>query len=164
MNRPENAVKTYKSTEWVWFGILFLVVMEALFAWFLISYPSTIWGYVIFGIGAVIVPLSIIHSIVKHRNTIVVCPDVLRIEHAQRRTKDYEWEDLSTVDIEWSNIKRFSKETRWMEYYYYIAIEPTEGREYRFAVMEPTQFFLIRQLKKYHNQYRKSKQQPKRKQ
>ena len=164
MNIPENAVKVYKDTAWVWFGILFLVVMEALFAWLLISYPCTIGGYVIFGIGAVIVPLSIIHSIVKHRNTIVVCPDVLRIEHAQRLTKDYEWEDLGTVDLEWSNIKRFSKETRWMEYYYYIVVEPTEGREYRFAVMEPTQFFLIRQLRKYHKQYRKSKKQPKRKQ
>ena len=164
MNIPENAVKVYKGTEWVWFGILFLVVMEALFAWFLISYPSTIWGYVIFGIGAVIVPLSIIHSIVKHRNTIVVCPDVLRIEHAQRQTKDYEWEDLGTVDIEWSNIKRFSKETRWMQFEsYYIVVEPTEGREYCFAVTEPTQF-LIRQLKKYHKQYRKPKKQPRRKQ
>ena len=156
MNIPENAVKVYKETAWVWFGILFLVVMEALFAWFLISYPSTIWGYVIVGIGAVIVPLSIIHSIVKHRNTIVVCHDVLRIEHAQRQTKDYEWEDLGTVDIEWSNIKRFSKETRWMEFYYYIVVELTEGREYRFAVMEPTQFILIRQLRKYYKQYRKS--------
>ena len=164
MNIPENAVKVYKDTAWVWFGILFLVVMEALFAWLLISYPNTIWGYVIFGIGAVIVPLSIIHSIVKHRNTIVVCPDVLRIEHAQRQTKDNEWEDLGTVDIEWSNIKRFSKETRWMQFEsYYIVVEPTEGREYRFAVTEPTQF-LIRQLKKYHKQYRKSKQQPRRKQ
>ena len=164
MNIPENAVKVYKDTAWVWFGIIFLVVMEALYAWLLISYPCTILGYVIFGIGAVIVPLSIIHSIVKYRNTIVVCPDVLRIEHAQRQTKDYEWEDLGTVDIEWSNIKRFSKETRRWEFYYYIIVEPTEGREYRFAVMEPTQFFLIRQLKKYHKQYRKSKQQPRRKQ
>ena len=158
MNIPGNAVKVYKDTTWVWVGILFLVVMEALFAWFLISYSSTIWGYVLIGAAAAIFPLSIIHSIVKHRNTIVVCHDVLRIEHAQRQTKDYEWEDLGTVDIEWSNIKRFSKETRWMEYYYYIAIEPTKGRVYRFAVMEPTQFSLIRQLRKYHKQYRKSKQ------
>ena len=164
MNIPGNAVKVYKDTTWVWVGIFFLVVMEALFAWFLISYSSTIWGYVLIGAAAAIFPLSIIHSIVKHRNTIVVCHDVLRIEHAQRQTKDYEWEDLGTVDIEWSNIKRFSKETRWMKFYYHIVVEPTEGREYRFVVMEPTQFFLIRQLKKYHKQYRKSKKQPKRKQ
>ena len=164
MNIPGNAVKVYKDTTWVWVGILFLVVMEALFAWFLILYSSTIWGYVLIGAAAAIFPLSIIHSIVKHRNTIVVCHDVLRIEHAQRQTKDYEWEDLGTVDIEWSNIKRFSKETRWMKFYYHIVVEPTEGREYRFVVMEPTQFFLIRQLKKYHKQYRKSKKQPKQKQ
>ena len=163
MNIPENAVKVYKDTAWVWFCILFLVVMEALFAWFLTSYSSTIWEYVLIGAAAAIFPFSIIHSIVKYRNTIVVCPDVLRIEHAQRQTKDYEWEDLGTVDIEWSNIKQFSKETRWMEFYYYIVVEPTEGREYRFAVTEPTQF-LIRQLKKYHKQYRKSKQQPRQKQ
>ena len=158
MNIPENAVKVYKDTAWVWFGIQFLVVMEALFAWFLTSYSGTIWGYVIVGIGAVTLLQYIIYAIVRKRNTIVVCPDFLRIEHMQRRTKDYEWEDLGTIDIEWSNIKQFSEENLRWEYYYYIIVEPTKGMEYRFAVMEPTHLFLKRQLRKYHKQYRKSKQ------
>lgn len=156
MNIPENAVKVYKDTAWVWVGIILMVVMLALLAWFWFAYSHNIWGYIGIGLAAVSLLLSIIYAIVKKRNTIVVCPDFLRIEHVQRRTKDYEWEDLGTIDIEWSNIKQFSKETL-CEYYYYIIVEPTKGMEYRFAVMEPTHLFLKRQLRKYHKQYRKSK-------
>lgn len=158
MNIPGNAVKVYKDTAWVWVGIIFLVIMEALLAWLWFAYTHETWGYVIIGAGTFIVLESVIYAIIKKKNNIVVCPDFLRIEHAQRLTKDYKWEDLGTVDIEWPNIKHFSKKTCRGDYYYYIIVEPTEGRKYRFAVMEPTQFFLIRQLRKFHKQYRKSKQ------
>ena len=157
MNIPENAVKVYKDTAWVWVGIIFLVVMLASLAWLWFAYSHDIWGYIWLGVAAVGLLLSIIYAIVRKRNTIVVCPDFLRIEHVQRRTKDYEWEDLGTIDIEWSNIKQFSKETFRWDYYYYIIVEPTKGMEYRFAVMDPTHLFLKRQLRKYHKQFRKSK-------
>jgi len=157
MNIPKNAVKVYKDTAGVWVGIIFLVVMLASWAWVWFAYSLDIWGYILLGVAAVSSLLSIIYAIVRKRNTIVVCPVFLRIEHVQRRTKDYEWEDLGTIDIEWSNIKQFSEENLHWDYYYYIIVEPTKGMEYRFAVMDPTHLFLKRQLRKYHKQFRKSK-------
>ncbi len=155
MEIPDNAIKVYKDNVWVWVGILSMVVMEALLVWLLFSGSLTTWIYVFFGAGAVICPLDIIFDIVKARNTIVVCPDFVRIERAQSLTKDYKWENIGTVDIEWSSIKQFSKESISRSYYYYLNLDTTNGRMYRFAVMEPTCLFLKRQLRMYHKQYRK---------
>lgn len=103
MNIPKNAVKVYKDTAWVWGGIIFLAVMLASWAWFWFAYTHEIWGYVWLEVVAVGLLLTINYAIVK--KNIVVSPDYLRIEHAQRRTKDYEWEDLGTI----SNAKRIFK-------------------------------------------------------
>ena len=93
--------------------------MEALCAWLWIADTHTTWGYVWLGVAAVVFILSIVYAIMKRRNTIVVCSVFLRIEHVQRLTKDYKWEDLDTVDIEWSNIKHFSEKFLCRGDFYY---------------------------------------------
>lgn len=69
MNIPENAVKVYKDTAWVWVGIIFLVVMLASWAWLWFAYSHDIWGYIWLGVAAVSLLLSIIYAIVRKRKT-----------------------------------------------------------------------------------------------
>ena len=93
-------------------------------------------------------------DIKKIRNTVVVYPDYLEIEHAQRIDKTFVWEDVGTVEIQWSQIKRISVEGLYGAIYYYMIIELQNKKSYRFTVIELTRFFMKRQLKKYHKQYK----------
>lgn len=98
--------------------------------------------------------MSYFFEIRKNRNTIVVYPESLQIEHAQRMKNDFEGDDVGTVEIEWSEIKEFSREDTRFEIYNCYKIELQNGKSYRFTVLEPAEFFLKRQLKKYHKQYK----------
>ena len=149
----ENAVKVYKDTVWVWIGIIFFVAVLAFFIYLLFTGNYSIWGYVSFGV-ALILTSTYFFEIKKGRNTIVVYPDSLHIEHAQMINNDFLWENVGTVEIKWSQIKRISCEYLYKQYYYYVIIEPQKGKSYRFAAFEPTRLFLKRQLKEYHKQYK----------
>ena len=153
MDIRENAVKVYKDTAWVWFGVIFFTVMMAWVIYLLFTSDLDTWVYVVLGVSLVMTT-SYFFDIKKNRNTIVVYPDCLAVEHAQRTDKAFIWEDAGTVEIPWSQIKRFSVEGIHWAYHYYMIVELQKGKSYRFAVFEPTKFFLKRQLKKYHKQYK----------
>ena len=152
MDIRENAVKVYKDTAWVWFGVIFFTVMMAWVIYLLFTSDLDTWLYVVLGVSLVMTT-SYFFDIKKNRNTIVVYPDCLAVEHAQRTDKAFIWEDAETVEIPWSQIKRFSVEGIHWAYHYYMIVELQKGKSYRFAVFEPTKLFLKRQLKKYHKQY-----------
>ena len=156
MDIRENAVKVYKDTAWVWLGVIFFIAMIAWGIYLLFTSDLDTWVYVVLGVSLV-TTTTYFFDIKKNRNTIVVYPDCLAVEHAQRTDKAFIWEDAGTVEIPWSQIKRFSVEgIHWAyhwAYHYYMIVELQKGKSYRFAVFEPTKLFLKRQLKKYHKQY-----------
>ena len=153
MDIRENAVKVYRDTALAWFCVIFLVSMLALVIYLVFTSDLSTWGYVVFG-AAFIAIVSYFFDIRKNRNTIVVYPESLQIEHAQRMKNDFEGEDVGTVEIEWSQIKRISRENVYRALYNRYIIELQKGKSYRFTVLEPSEFFLKRQLKKYHKQYK----------
>ena len=153
MDIRENAVKVYRDTALAWFCVIFLVSMLALVIYLVFTSDLSTWGYVVFGV-AFIATVSYFFDIRKNRNTIVVYPESLQIEHAQRMKNDFEGDDVGTVEIEWSEIKEFSSEYTRFEIYNCYKIELQNGKSYRFTVLEPAEFFLNRQLKKYHKQYK----------
>lgn len=153
MDIRENAVKVYKDTAWAWFGVIFFIAMMALVTYTLITSDIDTWLYVVLGVFLIIL-MTYFFDIKKNRNTIVVYPDCLEIEHAQRIDNAFANEDVGTVEIQWTQIKRFSVESIRGAYHYYMIIELQNGKRYRFAVFEPTLFFLKRQLKRYHKQYK----------
>ena len=153
MDIRENAVKVYRDTALAWFCVIFLVSMLTLVIYLVFTSNLSTWGYVVFG-AAFIAIVSYFFDIRKNRNTIVVYPESLQIEHAQRMKNDFEGEDVGTVEIEWSQIKRISRENDYRALYNRYIIELQKGKSYRFTVLEPSEFFLKRQLKKYHKQYK----------
>lgn len=112
-----------------------------------------LWLYVVLSV-ALIISITHFFDIKKNRNTVVVYPDYLEIEHAQRIDNSFVWEDVGTVEIQWSQIKRISVEGIYRATYYYMIIELQNGKSYRFTVIEQTRFYMKRQLKKYHKQYK----------
>ncbi len=148
----DNAIKVYKDTAWVWLGVFFFIAMEATFIYLLFA-SNDIWLYVV-SVVAIILIMTYFFEIKRNRNTIVVYPNSLQIEHAQKMKDTFEWEDVGTVEIQWPQIKQFSVELKRGSYYYTILVEMQEGKNYRFAVFEPTKFFLKQQLKRYHKQYK----------
>ena len=153
MDIRENAVKVYKDTAWVWLGVIFFIAMMAWVVYLLFTSDLDTWLNVVLGVSLVMTT-TYFFDIKKNRNTIVVYPDCLAVEHAQRTDKAFIWEDAGTVEIPWSQIKRFSVEGIHWAYHYYMIVELQNGKSYRFAVFEPTKLFLKRQLKKYHKQYK----------
>ena len=92
----KNAVKVYKDTAWVWFGVIFFTAMMAWVVYFLFTSDLDTWLYVVLGVSLVITT-TYFFDIKKNRNTIVVYPDCLAVEHAQRTDNAFIWEDAGTV-------------------------------------------------------------------
>ena len=153
MDIRDNAVKVYKDTGWVWFEVIFLIAFQALFVYFIFTLDLDLWLYVVLSV-ALIISITHFFDIKKIRNTIAVYPDSLQIEHTQKMQDASVWKDVGTVEIQWSQIKRISVEGLYGATYYYMIIELQNGKSYRFTVIEPTRFFMKRQLKKYHKQYK----------
>ena len=153
MDIRENAVKVYRDTALAWICVIFLVSMLTLVIYLVFTSNLSTWGYVVFG-AAFIAIVSYFFDIRKNRNTIVVYPESLQIEHAQKMKNDFTWEDVGTVEIEWSQTKRISRENDYGAIYNRYIIELQKGKSYRFTVLEPSEFFLKRQLKRYHKQYK----------
>lgn len=112
-----------------------------------------LWLYVVLSV-ALIISITHFFDIKKNRNTIAVYPDTLQIEHTQKMQDASVWKDVGTVEIQWSQIKRISAEGIYGATYYYMIIELQNKKSYRFTVIEPTGFYMKRQLKKYHKQYK----------
>lgn len=127
----------------------FFIGMIALVIYLLFTSDYDTWLYVVLGVSLVMTT-TYFFDIKKNRNTIVVYPDCLAVEHAQKIAG----EDAGTVEIPWSQMKRFSVEGIRGAYHYYMIVELQNGKSYRFTVFEPTLFFLKRQFKKYHKQYK----------
>ena len=153
MDIRDNAVKVYKDTGWVWFEVIFLIAIQALFVYFMFTSDLDLWLYVVLSV-ALIISITHFFDIKKIRNTIAVYPDSLQIEHTQKMQDASVWKDVGTVEIQWSQIKRISVEGLYGATYYYMIIELQNGKSYRFTVIEPTRFYMKRQLKKYHKQYK----------
>ena len=153
MDIRDNAVKVYKDTGWVWFEVIFLIAIQALFVYFMFTSDLDLWLYVVLSV-ALIISITHFFDIKKIRNTIAVYPDSLQIEHTQKMQDASVWKDVGTVEIQWSQIKRISVEGIYGATYYYMIIELQNGKSYRFTVIEPTRFYMKRQLKKYHKQYK----------
>ena len=153
MDIRDNAVKVYKDTGWVWFEVIFLIAFQALFVYFIFTLDLDLWLYVVLSV-ALIISITHFFDIKKNRNTIAVYPDTLQIEHTQKMQDASVWKDVGTVEIQWSQIKRISVEGLYGATYYYMIIELQNGKSYRFTVIEPTRFYMKRQLKKYHKQYK----------
>jgi hypothetical protein len=153
MDIRDNAVKVYKDTGWVWFEVIFLIAFQALFVYFMFTSDLDLWLYVVLSV-ALIISITHFFDIKKIRNTIAVYPDSLQIEHTQKMQDASVWKDVGTVEIQWSQIKRISVEGLYGATYYYMIIELQNGKSYRFTVIEPTRFYMKRQLKKYHKQYK----------
>lgn len=153
MDIRDNAVKVYKDTGWVWFEVIFLIAFQALFVYFMFTLDLDLWLYVVLSV-ALIISITHFFDIKKNRNTIAVYPDTLQIEHTQKMQDASVWKDVGTVEIQWSQIKRISVEGIYRATYYYMIIELQNGKSYRFTVIEQTRFYMKRQLKKYHKQYK----------
>ena len=153
MDIRDNAVKVYKDTGWVWFEVIFLIAIQALFVYFMFTSDLDLWLYVVLSV-ALIISITHFFDIKKNRNTIAVYPDTLQIEHTQKMQDASVWKDVGTVEIQWSQIKRISAEGIYGATYYYMIIELQNGKSYRFTVIEQTRFYMKRQLKKYHKQYK----------
>lgn len=153
MDIRDNAVKVYKDTGWVWFEVIFLIAFQALFVYFIFTVDLDLWLYVVLSV-ALIISITHFFDIKKNRNTIAVYPDTLQIEHTQKMQDASVWKDVGTVEIQWSLIKRISAEGIYGATYYYMIIELQNKKSYRFTVIEPTGFYMKRQLKKYHKQYK----------
>ena len=153
MDIRDNAVKVYKDTGWVWFEVIFLIAIQALFVYFMFTSDLDLWLYVVLSV-ALIISITHFFDIKKNRNTIAVYPDTLQIEHTQKMQDASVWKDVGTVEIQWSQIKRISVEGLYGATYYYMIIELQNGKSYRFTVIEQTRFYMKRQLKKYHKQYK----------
>ena len=153
MDIRDNAIKVYKDTGWVWFEVIFLIAFQALFVYFMFTSDLDLWLYVVLSV-ALIISITHFFDIKKNRNTIAVYPDTLQIEHTQKMQDASVWKDVGTVEIQWSLIKRISAEGIYGATYYYMIIELQNGKSYRFTVIEPTRFYMKRQLKKYHKQYK----------
>ncbi len=153
MDIRDNAVKVYKDTGWVWFEVIFLIAIQALFVYFMFTSDLDLWLYVVLSV-ALIISITHFFDIKKNRNTIAVYPDTLQIEHTQKMQDASVWKDVGTVEIQWSQIKRISVEGIYGATYYYMIIELQNGKSYRFTVIEQTRFYMKRQLKKYHKQYK----------
>ena len=153
MDIRDNAVKVYKDTGWVWFEVIFLIAFQALFVYFMFTSDLDLWLYVVLSV-ALIISITHFFDIKKIRNTIAVYPDSLQIEHTQKMQDASVWKDVGTVEIQWSQIKRISVEGLYGATYYYMIIELQNGKSYRFTVIEQTRFYMKRQLKKYHKQYK----------
>ena len=97
MDIRENAVKVYRDTALAWFCVIFLVSMLALVIYLVFTSDLSTWGYVVFGV-AFIATVSYFFDIRKNRNTIVVYPESLQIEHAQRMKNDFEGDDVGIPD------------------------------------------------------------------
>lgn len=154
MEIRDNAVKVYKDTAWVWFGVIFFIALEVWLIHVMLA-SDDIWLYLVIGVSLILF-ITYFFDIKKNRNTIVVYPDFLQIEHAQKLNDAFMGveEDIGTIEIQWPQIKRISSKSIRGAYHYYILIELQNGKCYRFAVFEPTKLFLKRQLKKYHEQYK----------
>ncbi len=153
MDIRDNAVKVYKDTGWVWFEVIFLIAFQALFVYFMFTLDLDLWLYVVLSV-ALIISITHFFDIKKNRNTIAVYPDTLQIEHTQKMQDASVWKDVGTVEIQWSQIKRISAEGIYGATYYYMIIELQNKKSYRFTVIEQTRFYMKRQLKKYHKQYK----------
>ena len=153
MDIRDNAIKVYKDTGWVWFEVIFLIAFQALFVYFIFTLDLDLWLYVVLSV-ALIISITHVFDIKKNRNTIAVYPDTLQIEHTQKMQDASVWKDVGTVEIQWSQIKRISVEGIYGATYYYMIIELQNGKSYRFTVIEQTRFYMKRQLKKYHKQYK----------
>lgn len=153
MDIKNNAIKVYKDTGWVWFEVIFLIAIQALFVYFMFTSDLDLWLYVVLSV-ALIISITHFFDIKKIRNTIAVYPDSLQIEHTQKMQDASVWKDVGTVEIQWSQIKRISVEGLYGATYYYMIIELQNGKSYRFTVIEQTRFYMKRQLKKYHKQYK----------
>ena len=153
MDIRDNAVKVYKDTGWVWFEVIFLIAIQALFVYFMFTLDLDLWLYVVLSV-ALIISITHFFDIKKNRNTIAVYPDTLQIEHTQKMQDASVWKDVGTVEIQWSQIKRISAEGIYGATYYYMIIELQNKKSYRFTVIEQTRFYMKRQLKKYHKQYK----------
>ena len=153
MDIRDNAVKVYKDTGWVWFEVIFLIAIQALFVYFMFTSDLDLWLYVVLSV-ALIISITHFFDIKKNRNTIAVYPDTLQIEHTQKMQDASVWKDVGTVEIQWSQIKRISAEGIYGATYYYMIIELQNKKSYRFTVIEQTRFYMKRQLKKYHKQYK----------
>ena len=154
MDIRDNAVKVYKDTGWVWFEVIFLIAIQALFVYFMFTSDLDLWLYVVLSVALIIISITHFFDIKKIRNTIAVYPDTLQIEHTQKMQDASVWKDVGTVEIQWSQIKRISVEGIYGATYYYMIIELQNGKSYRFTVIEQTRFYMKRQLKKYHKQYK----------
>lgn len=153
MDIRDNAIKVYKDTGWVWFEVIFLIAIQALFVYFMFTSDLDLWMYVVLSV-ALIISITHFFDIKKIRNTIAVYPNTLQIEHTQKMQDASVWKDVGTVEIQWSQIKRISADGIYGAIYYYMIIELQNGKSYRFTVIEQTRFFMKRQLKKYHKQYK----------
>ena len=153
MDIRDNAIKVYKDTGWVWFEVIFLIAFQALFVYFIFTLDLDLWLYVVLSV-ALIISITHFFDIKKNRNTIAVYHDTLQIEHTQKMQDASVWKDVGTVEIQWSQIKRISVEGLYGATYYYMIIELQNGKSYRFTVIEQTRFYMKRQLKKYHKQYK----------
>ncbi len=153
MDIRDNAVKVYKDTGWVWFEVIFLIAFQALFVYFIFTIDLDLWMYVVLSV-ALIISITHFFDIKKNRNTIAVYPNTLQIEHTQKMQDASVWKDVGTVEIQWSLIKRISAEGIYGATYYYMIIELQNKKSYRFTVIEQTRFYMKRQLKKYHKQYK----------
>ncbi len=153
MDIRDNAIKVYKDTGWVWFEVIFLIAFQALFVYFMFTSDLDLWLYVVLSV-ALIISITHFFDIKKNRNTIAVYPDTLQIEHTQKMQDASVWKDVGTVEIQWSQIKRISAEGIYGATYYYMIIELQNKKSYRFTVIEQTRFYMKRQLKKYHKQYK----------
>ena len=154
MDIRDNAIKVYKDTGWVWFEVIFLIAFQALFVYFMFTSDLDLWLYVVLSVALIIISITHFFDIKKNRNTVVVYPDYLEIENAQRIDNTFAWKDVGTVEIQWSQIKRISAEGIYGATYYYMIIELQNKKSYRFTVIEQTRFYMKRQLKKYHKQYK----------
>lgn len=108
MDIRENAVKVYKDTAWVWFGVIFFIAMMALVVYLLFTSDLDTWLYVVLGVS-LIVDMTYFFDIKKNRNTIIVYPDCLAVEHAQRTDIASIWENIGTVEIPWSPVPSRSR-------------------------------------------------------
>ena len=80
MDIRDNAVKVYKDTGWVWFEVIFLIAIQALFVYFMFTSDLDLWLYVVLSVALIIISITHFFDIKKNRNTVVVYPDYLEIE------------------------------------------------------------------------------------
>ena len=65
MDIRENAVKVYKDTAWVWFGVIFFIAMMAWVIYLLFTSDLDLWLYVVLSVALIIISITHFFDIKK---------------------------------------------------------------------------------------------------